>query len=99
MDPAPGNGEAPLAPDDIDTGYAPTVVEGVKAVEVDGERVVVGMVGAQVLNPTAALMWQFFDGDATLRELIDDFSEALDAPRSVVEDDTLEFVRDLGRRG
>lgn len=93
--------DAPLAPDDIDESFAPRVVDDVTEIEVEGERVVIGgpWGGAQVLNPTAALIWQFLDGAATLGELIDDFAEATETSRKVVKRDVLEFARALGRSG
>lgn len=93
--------DAPLAPDDIDEAYAPRVVDDALEIEVEGERVVIGgrWGGSQVLNPTATLIWQFLDGEATLGELIDDFADELGTSRKIVKRDVLEFARSLGRAG
>lgn len=47
------------------------------------------------LNPTAALVWRCFDGEARLAELIDDFTDAFPAPREVIETDVLRLVSNL----
>ena len=90
-----------VAPDDLDEASAPRVVEDVAEVRVEHERVVVGgpRGGAHVLNPTAALLWEFLDGDTRLGELVDDFAAATETPREVVRSDVLEFARALGRVG
>ncbi len=93
--------EGVTAPADIDEAFAPRVVEDITEIDIDGERIVIGgpWGGAQVLNPTAALVWQFLDGSAPLGELIDDFSDATDTKRKVVRRDLLDFTRALGRSG
>src|ERR1700748_3445743 len=90
----------PLTPDDIDLAFVAQVVPDLEIATVGDEQVVIG--GATqlvVLNPTAALIFQFLDGEATLGELVDDFTEALGVDRAVMEDDVLAFVRDLGANG
>jgi peroxiredoxin len=90
----------PLTPDDIDLRFAARLVHGLENAAVGDEQVVIG--GATqlvVLNPTAALIFQFLDGEATLGELVDDFTEALGVDRAVVEEDVLNFVRELGANG
>jgi peroxiredoxin len=89
-----------LSPDDVDLSFVARVVPELEIATVGNEQVVIG--GATqlvVLNQTAALIFQFLDGEATLGELVDDFAEALDLDRAVVEDDVLTFVRDLGANG
>jgi peroxiredoxin len=90
----------PLTPDDIDLGFVARVVPDLEVATVGDEQVVLG--GATqlvVLNPTAALIFQFLDGESSLAELVDDFTDVLGVDRSVVEDDVLAFVRDLGANG
>jgi thiol-disulfide isomerase/thioredoxin len=90
----------PLTPDDIDLSFVARVVPDLEVATVGDERIVLG--GATqlvVLNPTAALILQFLDGEASLEELVDDFTDVLELDRSVVEDDVLAFVRDLGANG
>ena len=95
--PAPG----PIAPDDIDESFVPRVVPEIIELDVGDERIVIGGTWgqAQVLNPTAALVWQFLDGVTPLRDLIDDFSEATGTRRKVVRRDVLAFAQSLGRNG
>jgi thiol-disulfide isomerase/thioredoxin len=90
-----------VAPDDIDESFVPRVVPDVVELDVGDERVVIGGTWgqAQVLNPTAALVWQFLDGVTSLHDLIDDFSAATGTRRKVVKRDVLEFARSLGRNG
>jgi peroxiredoxin len=89
-----------ITPDDISLSFVAHLVRDLDVAEIGDERVVIG--GATqlvVLNPTAALIFQFLDGEATLGELVDDFTEVLGADRAVVEADALAFVRDLGANG
>ncbi len=91
---------APLTPDDIDLGFVAALVPDLEMATIGDEQVVIG--GATqlvVLNPTAALIFRFLDGEASLGELVDDFTEVLGVDRKVVEDDVLAFVRDLGANG
>src|SRR3954452_6475312 len=90
----------PVTPDDIDLGFVAHLVPDLEVATLGDERIVIG--GATqlvVLNPTAALILQFLDGEATLGELVDDFTEALGVDRSVVEGDVLAFARELGANG
>jgi thiol-disulfide isomerase/thioredoxin len=90
----------PIGPDDIDLAFVAQVVPELEVADLGDERVVLGgTTQLVVLNPTAALIFQFLDGEATLGELVDDFTEALDVDRSVVEADVLAFARDLGANG
>jgi thiol-disulfide isomerase/thioredoxin len=89
-----------LAPDDIDLEFVARLVPELEVATIGDDQIVIG--GATqliVLNPTAALIFQFLDGDASLGELVDDFTDALGVDRAVVEEDVLVFVRDLGANG
>ena len=91
---------APLTPDDIDLGFVAELVPDLAMATIGDEQVVIG--GATrlvVLNTTAALIFGFLDGEASLGELVDDFTEVLDVDREVVEADVLTFVRELGASG
>ena len=91
---------APLTPDDIDLGFVAELVPDLAMATIGDEQVVIG--GATqlvVLNPTAALIFRFLDGEASLGELVDDFTEVLGVDQKVVEDDVLAFVRELGQTG
>lgn len=91
---------AVVAPDDIDVGFVPQLSQNLLAMEVGPETVLLGDYGqALVLNPTAGLVWHFFDGETALADLIDDFSEVLDVDRDTVRTDIVDFARTLGRNG
>jgi hypothetical protein len=89
-----------ITPDDIDEGYVPHVREDVVAVEAGTETVLLGRFGqAVLLNPTAGLVWRFFDGESALGDLIDDFAAVLDEEVDTVRHDIIAFARVLGRVG
>ena len=89
-----------IAPDDIDEGYVPHVRDDVVPVEVGTDTVLLGRFGeATVLNPTAGLVWRFFDGESPLGELSDDFAAALDEDVDTVRTEIVRFARVLGRSG
>lgn len=48
-----------------------------------------------VLNETAAALWRAFDGQRTLREIMDEFSLAYEVPRERLEQDVATLVDDL----
>jgi hypothetical protein len=52
-----------------------------------------------VLNDVAALVWQCFDGDASLAELVVDLAEGFEAPAGVVRDDVVAMTKAAGRAG
>jgi len=91
---------APLTPDDIDLGFVAELVPDLEMATIGHEQVVIG--GATqlvVLNPTAALILRFLDGETSLADLVDDFTAVLGVDRKVVEVDVLTFVRELGANG
>jgi len=91
---------APLTPDDIDLGFVAELVPDLEMATIGDEQVVIG--GATqlvVLNPTAALILRFLDGETSLADLVDDFTAVLGVDRQVVEVDVLTFVRELGANG
>jgi hypothetical protein len=69
----------------------------VHTVEIDGEAVLLdeGNDRLHHLNPTAAILWSCFDGDATVGQLATEASEELGSPFDTVLADTLAVVRDL----
>src|SRR5690242_17859233 len=90
----------PISPDAIGLDFVAQLVPELEVASIGDEQVVIG--GATqlvVLNPTAALIFQFLDGEASLGELVDDFTDALGVDRAVVENDVLTFVQDLGANG
>ena len=89
-----------LTPDDIDLAFVARPAPSLQVVTIGDEQVVIGEEsGVVVLNATAALILEFLDGESTLGELVDDFTEALGAERAVVETDVVGFVRTLGANG
>jgi len=66
---------------------APRRREALAVVELDGEAVVFDEVSYELhhLNPSAALVWSFCDGLATVEQLAADIAEAFDLPREPAE--------------
>ena len=94
-DDAPG-----VEPDDIDPGFVARLVPDLVVRDVGGEQVVIGGPRrVMVLNPTAALVFRFLDGEGTLGELATDIADALGADDAQVRDDVLAFARELGWNG
>ena len=90
-----------LAPEDIEAGFAPCPRDSLISTRLDDEVLIVDRNTGQmhVLNSTAALVWECFDGDVTLDELAADLADGFHAPLEVVRADTLEMTRELGRLG
>jgi peroxiredoxin len=89
-----------LTPDDITVDYVPRLVPDLVETTVGTDVIVLGgPTRLMVLNPTAALVYQFLDGEASLGELIADLSDALEVDPAVVEADVLAFARELGGNG
>ena len=90
-----------VAPDEIEAGFAPSPRDAVVSTRLDDDLLLVdGSTGRiHVLNSTAALVWECFDGDVTLDELAADLAEAFHAPLEAVRADAVEMTRELGRLG
>jgi thiol-disulfide isomerase/thioredoxin len=89
-----------ITPDDIGVDYAPRLVPDLVETTVGSDVVVIGgPTQLMVLNATAALVYQFLDGEVLLGELVADLSDALGADPDVVTSDVLDFVRELGSNG
>jgi hypothetical protein len=89
-----------LTPDEIALEFVPRLVSDLEIASIGDDQIVIGgPTQLVVLNPTAALIFQFLDGEASLGELVDDFTDALGVDRATVEDDFLTFVRGLGTTG
>lgn len=88
-------------PDAIDPAFIPRARASVVSEPVGSEMVLVdsesGLVHA--LNPVAALVWQCFDGEASLDDLVADLADGFGAPADVVRDDLLTMTRAAGRSG
>jgi hypothetical protein len=85
----------------IDRGFAPTPLASIYAVELDGEAVLLdeGADRLHLLNHTATLLWDLFDGHTTIAELATDLSRELAAPYDTVVADILSITRHLGQEG
>lgn len=80
---------------------APAVSDDTAWVELDGEVVVLEeSTGAlHVLNPTAAVLWQCFDGHSTLREIADDLAAVVeDADVATIRRDVAALVGELAQK-
>jgi peroxiredoxin len=99
LDEAAGSDE--MHADEIDLSFVPTRRDGVTAVELDGEAVVIleGSATPHYLNQIGTIVWDTFDGSATLEELVADLAEAFGADVEVVREDVLELTRQIGRAG
>lgn len=91
----------PMTAADIEVTFAPLPRPDVTAVVLDGEAVVLaeGASGAFFLDRLATLVWNTFDGSATIEELADDFADAFGAEVGVVRDDIVTLTRAIGRAG
>jgi len=90
-----------VAPDEIEAGFAPSPRGAVVSTRLDEDLLIVDSSTGRihVLNSTAALVWECFDGEVTLDELAADLAEAFHAPLEAVRADTVEMTRELGRLG
>lgn len=81
----------------IDGAFVPVRAEAVYTVEIDGEAVLLDEAHDRLhhLNPTAALLWSCFDGEATVEQLATETSEELRSSFATVYADTIAIVGDL----
>ena len=94
-----------IEPAEIDRFFVPRPRADVAFVEIDGEAVIAAPEGddgrllVHWLNPIGTIVWQCFDGAASLDELIADLVDAFGADPDVVAHDVVELSRALGRTG
>ena len=90
-----------LRAESIDGSFRPSARLSVASVELDGESVLLDEETGHthLLNPTATVVWQSFDGQTTINALVDDLAEAFGIDRAVVYEDVLNLVRQLGQQG
>ena len=88
-------------PEQIDASFAPRPRDSVVSRRLDDEVIIVGGRSGRihVLNSTAGLLSECFDGSASIEELAAELSEAFGAPLEQVRTDTLETARELGGLG
>ena len=86
---------------DIDGAFAPRPRPDVTAVVLDGEAVVLaeGASSAHYLDELATLVWNTYDGEATIDELAEDFADVFGAELGVVRDDIVHLTQNIGRAG
>jgi peroxiredoxin len=86
---------------EIDGAFVPLQRPDVTAVVLEGETVVLaeGEAGAFFLDELATLVWNTFDGSASLDELAEDFADAFEGDLDVVRQDILTLTQDIGRSG
>ena len=90
-----------LDPSDIDGSFRPRRSPSVAFTELDGETVLYDehTQGTHLLNPTATVLWQCFEGDVSLDELAAEVAEAYGIDPAAAADDVLSTARSLGELG
>ena len=90
-----------ISPTDIDGAFRPRRAPSVAFTELDGEVVLYDedTGHTHLLNPTAGVLWQCFDGEATLDELAADVAEAYGIDPEVAADDVRSIATSLGELG
>jgi thiol-disulfide isomerase/thioredoxin len=83
---------------DIDGSFIPRPRRDLVDLEIGLERVLLGP-DPYALNGTAALIWQCFDGEGTLEELVSDLSAACGVDQTTIRTDVMALTRDLGSLG
>ena len=87
-----------IAVDDIDGSFVPRPRDDVVVIKAGSEIVLTrGM--PFVLNPTAAVVWQCFDGDVTLDELIAEISDVTRTEEETIRSDVLALTRNFATLG
>jgi len=91
----------PVAVDSIDDAFAPARGGHVHTVVLDGEGVLLDEHENRLhlLNVTATLLWQLYDGATTLADLADDLSAELGGGRATILADLVTISRHLGSEG
>lgn len=91
---------AAATPETLDGSYRPRTAPVTATVPVDGDLVVVDAAGnPHALNRTAALLWPFLDGRATVDDLAADVAATFAVDSTAVRADLLELLRHLARLG
>ena len=90
-----------LEPGAIGGGFVPQPRPDLAVAEFDGEVVLYDRRARQAhhLNATASVIWQCFDGEGNLDELIADLSEAYNLAPDVIGPDVTGLAQDMGRAG
>jgi hypothetical protein len=90
-----------MTPAAVDAGFAPRRADAVYTAVLDGEAVLLDERADRLhlLNHTATLAWQLFDGEATLDDLAAEISAELEVAHGEVLADLLAITRHLGDEG
>jgi hypothetical protein len=89
-----------IDPESIDGSFAPQRNVAVQLVPVGSEAILVdGASGLHILNATASLLWECFDGSVTLSELADEIATEMEVPRDQVLEGTILIAQDFVARG
>jgi hypothetical protein len=85
----------------VGRNFAPRGADFVHTVVLDGEGVLLDEQANKLhlLNHTATLLWQLYDGVTTLDELANDISEELGIDHETVVADLVAITRRLGAEG
>jgi len=89
---------------DLSKVYIPT--EDVVAREIEGELIIVPIVAGigniedelYALNDSGKAIWKKFDGKKTLKNIIEEFSQEFESPKSQIEEDVTGLVEELLKR-
>ncbi len=84
--------------EEIDGSFVPRPRPDVVVIEAGSEKVLIRS-RPYALNRTAALVWECFDGDVTLDELIADLTDVSGADEERVRSDVVELTRHLASLG
>ncbi|HXY73487.1 MAG TPA: PqqD family peptide modification chaperone [Actinomycetota bacterium] len=90
-----------LGADDIGMDFAPARREDVLIKELDGDLVLVNRDedSVHVLNATAAIVWNCFDGESALSDIADDLADVFQQPTDQMRDDVLGITQWIGELG
>lgn len=85
----------------VDGSFVPARTPSVVAVDADVEAVLVDEVTDQLhlLNGSAALLWECFDGESSIADIAFDLADELDVPYEQILTDTVAVVAGLLGQG
>ena len=94
-------GQETVATDEIGLGFVPRLRGDIEFVPVGDEAVLyeAGTGGMHQLDPIAAVVCGFIDGQRRLGEVIDELDQIFDESKTTIEADVLWLVRHLGGKG
>ena len=81
----------------VDGAFVPARTQGIVAVDAGGEAVLVDEMGdfLHLLNASAALLWECFDGEATVDDIAFDLADVVAIPKEQALADTVAAVESL----